>query len=324
MQTIIIWFLVSFVVALVVAPFIIRLLRKLKAGQSILHYVDFHSQKKGTPTMGGFIFIIPMLVAIPFIVRGNTPLTIAAISASIAYAALGFLDDILKIRRKENLGLRAYQKIVVQGIIAIGISVFYFHMNPTGTIMLPFINNFIEIGFWIAPLTFIAVVATTNAVNLTDGVDGLASTVSLFYLAFITAIMFLVNQIVPVAELNSLAIIAAVTSGGLLCFLLFNTNKAKVFMGDTGSLYLGSIIAIISIFSFLGFYILFLGVMFVISALSDIIQVLYFKATGGRRVFLMAPYHHHLEKKGFSEAKIVFIYTVITILVGALCVVSLL
>jgi len=312
------------VVALVVAPFIIRLLRKLKAGQSILHYVDFHSQKKGTPTMGGFIFIIPMLVAIPFIVRGNTPLTIAAISASIAYAALGFLDDILKIRRKENLGLRAYQKIVVQGIIAIGISVFYFHMNPTGTIMLPFINNFIEIGFWIAPLTFIAVVATTNAVNLTDGVDGLASTVSLFYLAFITAIMFLVNQIVPVAELNSLAIIAAVTSGGLLCFLLFNTNKAKVFMGDTGSLYLGSIIAIISIFSFLGFYILFLGVMFVISALSDIIQVLYFKATGGRRVFLMAPYHHHLEKKGFSEAKIVFIYTVITILVGALCVVSLL
>ena len=125
-------------------------------------------------------------------------------------------------------------------------------------------------------------------------------------------------------ELGSLAMVTAVTGGGLLAFLMFNTNKAKVFMGDTGSLYLGSIIATVSIFSFLGFYILFLGVMFVVSAMSDIIQVTYFKATKGKRVFLMAPYHHHLEKKGFSEAKIVFIYAVITILVGALCIVSLL
>ena len=323
MQNTIIWFLVSFTIALVSVPVTLKVLRRLKAGQNILHYVDFHAGKKGTPTMGGIIFIIPMLVALPFLVRRDSWLTNVAIIASFGFALLGFADDFLKIKRKDNQGLRAYQKIIFQTILSLFVAIVYYMYNPEGRILLPFVNNFIAIGWWIIPLTIVAIIATTNAVNLTDGVDGLASTVSLFYLAFIAAIMFLVNQIFPISEINNLAIIAAVTAGGLLTFLMFNTNKAKVFMGDTGSLYLGSIIAVVSIFSFLGFYIVFLGIMFVVSAASDIIQVLYFKLTNGKRVFLMAPYHHHLEKKGMSEAKIVFIYTVITIIVGALCIISL-
>ena len=299
-------------------------LRKLKAGQSILHYVDFHQKKAGTPTMGGFLFIIPMLVMSPFLLRGDTPLSIVIVVASLGYALLGFLDDFIKIRTKNNQGLRAYQKIIGQGGIAILVAVFYWLVNPSGQILIPFLNIWLELGWLIIPLVFIALVATTNSVNLTDGVDGLAGTVTLIYLVFITALMHILGTYTELGELVPMTGLAAITAGALVCFLLFNTNKAKVFMGDTGSLYLGAFIAMISLFSYLGFFIIVLGIMFVISSLSDIIQVCYFKLTKGKRVFLMAPYHHHLEKKGFSEAKIVFLYTIITVFAGALCVWSLL
>jgi len=326
MQKVIILFIISFFVALILTPIVLMILRRVRAGQTVLHYVDQHQKKSGTPTMGGFIFIIPLAIVAPFILTKYTPMALIAVLASLGFAILGFLDDFIKIRGGRNLGLRAYQKIIGQGGIAILVSVFYTMANPEGRIFIPFANIFVDIGLFIAPLVFLALIAATNSVNLTDGIDGLAGSVTLVYLVFLSVIMLL-RQVV---EVDAFAQIAAVTCGALLCFLLFNTNKAKVFMGDTGSLYLGSLIALLSFFSYMGLFLIVLGIMFVVSSISDILQVAYFKWTKrksptreGKRIFLMAPFHHHLEKKGWAEAKIVALYCTITVLVGMGCVWSL-
>jgi len=329
MQKTLILFLISFAVAFVFAPIVLKVLRRMRAKQTILHYVDFHQKKSGTATMGGFIFILPLVVIVPFVLGKDTPMSLIIVLASLGYAILGFLDDFIKVRGGKNLGLRAYQKIIGQGGIAILVSIFYCMTNPEGRIFIPFVNVFIDIGFWIAPLVFVALIATTNSVNLTDGLDGLAGSVTLVYMVFISAIMLLFAQFNQVPEVQTFVQIAAVTSGALLCFLALNSNKASVFMGDTGSLYLGSLIALLSFFSFLGLFLIVLGVMFVVSSISDILQVAYFKWTKrktgeGKRIFLMAPFHHHLEKKGWAEAKIVALYSIITIVAGVVCVVSLL
>ena len=318
MREIIIYFLASFAIAAVFAPIALKLLRRLKAGQAILHYVDFHASKSGTPTMGGIIFILPLVILTPIFVRTDDPLSIIVIVASVGFALLGFLDDFIKVRFKNNQGLRAYQKIIGQGGIAVLVAVFYTMLNPEGRVLIPFFNVFWDMGLFIGPLVFVVMIATTNAVNLTDGIDGLAGTVALVFLAFLGIIMYQVTSIVTFPEYREFMLIIAIGVGSLLAFLLFNSNKASVFMGDTGSLYLGSLLATLSVFSFLGFFIIFLGLMFVWSALSVIIQVLYFKATKGKRVFKMTPYHHHLEKSGFAEARIVAIYATVTILMGAL------
>ena len=314
MKSIVLYFLISFAVSAAVAPFVLWVLRKLKAKQTVLHYVEQHAGKSGTPTMGGLIFILPIVTLAWFFVGKGNPLCIIAILAGLGYATLGFLDDFIKVRGERNLGLRAYQKIIGQGGIAILVSVFYTMANPDGRIFLPFFNTFVNFGWGIAPLTFLVLVATTNSVNLTDGIDGLASGVCFVYFFFISIMIALLGKFAAVPEARELTLIAAITCGGLLCFLLLNSNKASVFMGDTGSLYLGGLVATISMFSFMGFFILILGVMFVISAASVIIQVVYFKLTKGKRVFLMSPFHHHLEKKGMNESKIVAIYMGITLM----------
>ena len=307
--------------AIAFAPFAVWLLKRLKAGQEILKYVDFHKQKSGTPTMGGIIFILPLVVLTPIFVRVSHPFSLVVILASVGFALLGFLDDFIKIRTKKNQGLRAYQKIIGQGGIAILVALFYTLLNPEGRILIPFFNVFWDMGLFIGPLVFVVMIATTNAVNLTDGIDGLASTVSLVFLVFLAVIM----QIAPTSfpEHREFMLMVAIAVGGLLAFLLFNSNKASVFMGDTGSLYLGALLATLSVFSFLGFFILFLGIMFVWSALSVIMQVAYFKVTKGKRVFKMTPFHHHLEKSGWAEARIVALYAAITIIAGVLLVITL-
>ena len=320
MKQILAFFLISFAVALVVTPIVIYVLKRFKAKQEILKYVDWHKSKSGTPTMGGWIFIIPVILLSGFVLTPQTPLSNIAVIAALCYGILGFLDDYLKVKRADNLGLRAYQKFIGQGGIAILVAVFYFMANPDGRIFIPFFNVTWDIGFWIMPLTVLVLVATTKSVNLTDGVDGLAGGVSLFYLVSLGLIIALVSRFIHVEESYTISTIAAIVCGALVCYLLFNSNKAKVFMGDTGSLFLGGIIATLSMFSMMGFFIPVLGVMFVLSAVSDIIQVAYFKLTKGKRVFLMAPYHHHLEKKGWAEARIVWLYCTITILVGTACI----
>ncbi|MDR0461969.1 MAG: phospho-N-acetylmuramoyl-pentapeptide-transferase [Christensenellaceae bacterium] len=328
MKEILIYFLISFGTALVCTPFVFWTLKKIRARQEILHYVDWHKSKSGTPTMGGWIFILPILILSPFILSSGTPLCNIAVIATLGYGILGCLDDYLKISREKNLGLRAYQKFIGQGGIAILVGVFYYLANPDGRIFVPFLNATWDIGFWILPLTVFVLVATTNSVNLTDGVDGLAGSVSLVYCAVLAIFIAISSKLMPMQESNTLLILVAIICGGLLCYLLFNTNKAKIFMGDTGSLFLGGIIATLSMFSLMGLFIPILGIMFVLSAATDIIQVTYFKITKkrtgtGRRVFLMAPFHHHLEKKGWTEARIVALYCTVTILLGIVCVITL-
>jgi len=314
------WFLSAFALAFITALVVIPLLRKLRAGQTILQYVELHKGKGGTPTIGGVIFILPLLVASFFILNHSTPLSIIIVVSSVGYGLVGLLDDYLKIRGGQNLGLRAYQKILGQGGIALLVSYFFVTANPQGKILLPFFNEYVNLGaIGIFALTFLVLVATTNAVNLTDGLDGLAGSVSVVYFIFLYIIIMLFGVATEIATLGH---IIAIAVGGLLAYLLFNTKKASVFMGDTGSLFLGGLIATLSLFSYLGLAIIFLGIMFVWSAITVIIQVAYFKITKGKRVFLMTPYHHHLEKQGHSEPKIVAIYVTITTLMGVILTIS--
>ena len=312
--------LVAFVVALITGLILIPCLRRLKAGQSILKYVDMHTMKAGTPTMGGLIFIIPIILIAAVFINWDTPLCLIIVVASCGYAIVGFLDDFLKIKFRQNLGLRPYQKIIGQLGIALLVAVFYLRSNPSGEIYVPFLNCFWQSGgIGIFALTLLVLIATTNAVNLTDGLDGLAGTTSLIYLVFIYVMIALTDIGDEVTTIGNLI---AVGIGALLAYLVFNTKKASVFMGDTGSLFLGGFIAMISLFTGLGFTLLFLGIVFVWSALSTILQVACFKITKGKRIFRMAPFHHHLEKSGMHESKIVAVYTVVTILMGIVLVLS--
>ena len=312
--------LIAFVIAVGTGWFLIPWLRRLKAGQSILKYVDMHMAKAGTPTMGGLIFILPIVLISLIFIGWDTPLSLIIVVASCGYAIVGFLDDFLKIKHHQNLGLRAYQKIIGQLGIALLVAVFYLRINPAGEIWVPFLNVFWQIGgVGIFILTLLVLVATTNAVNLTDGLDGLAGTTSLMYLLFIYVLIALTDIGDEVSTIGNLT---AVAVGSLLGYLLFNTKKASVFMGDTGSLFLGGFIAMISLFSGLGFALIFLGIVFVWSALSTILQVSWFKISKGKRIFRMAPFHHHLEKMGMHESKIVAVYTVVTIIMGIVLVLS--
>lgn len=312
--------LIAFALAFFSGLILIPWLRRLKAGQSILKYVDMHVSKNGTPTMGGLIFILPIVLIAIIFIGWDTPLSLIIIVASCGYAIVGFLDDFLKIKHHQNLGLRPYQKIIGQFGIALLVSVFYLRINPTGEIWVPFLNVFWQIGgVGIFLLTLLVLIATTNAVNLTDGLDGLAGTTSLIYLMFIYALIALTDI---GDEVSIIGNIIAVSVGSLLGYLLFNTKKASVFMGDTGSLFLGGLIAMISLFTGLGFALLFLGIVFVWSALSTILQVGWFKISKGKRIFRMAPFHHHLEKVGMQEPKIVAVYSVVTIIMGVILVLS--
>lgn len=312
--------LISFVMAIVTGLVLIPWLQRIKAGQSILKYVDMHAAKAGTPTMGGLIFILPVILITSIFISWDTPLCLIVVVASCGYGIIGFLDDFLKIKHHQNLGLRPYQKIIGQLGIAVLVATFYLRSNPAGEIWVPFLNVFWQIGgVGIFALTLLILIATTNAVNLTDGLDGLAGTTSLIYLLFIYAIIALTDI---GDEITTVGNLIAVAVGGLLGYLVFNTKKASVFMGDTGSLFLGGFIAMISLFTGLGFTLMFLGIVFVWSALSTILQVGCYKLTKGKRIFRMAPFHHHLEKRGMHESKIVAVYAVVTIIMGIVLVLS--
>jgi phospho-N-acetylmuramoyl-pentapeptide-transferase len=314
-------FLLAFALAFVTALVCVPLLRRLKAGQTILKYLDMHEGKGGTPTIGGIIFILPLIICSFFILDKTTPLAVIIVVSSVGYALVGLLDDYLKIRGGKNMGLRAYQKIIGQGGISLLVAYFFTAANPTGRIFMPFLNEYINIGAaGIFALSFFVLVATTNAVNLTDGLDGLAGSVSVIYFIFLYVLILIMGV---VGEIDVFGKIISIIVGGLSAFLLFNTRKASIFMGDTGSLFLGAVIATTSLFSYMGFVIVFLGIVFVWSAVTVIIQVAYFRATHGRRVFLMTPFHHHLEKSGYSEPKIVAIYVMITVIMGVILVLSL-
>ncbi len=315
-------FLLALALTVIFGLIFLPLLKKLKLKQSILSYVVEHEQKNGTPTMGGLFFISVALILSLIFVRGENSLTKFSLSICFAYTLVGFLDDFIKIKFKRNLGLKPYQKIVFQVSIAVVCSLYSYRSGLT-LLYLPFTKNNINVGGWIIPLVIVVFLATTNTVNLTDGLDGLAGSVSgLFLLLSSTVIALQVannEQIYLIdTEYYNLIKTSIIFCGSIIGFLLFNTFKASVFMGDTGSLGLGGIIASVSILSGNMLILPFIGICFVLSGLSVIIQVVYFKLTKGKRVFLMAPLHHHFQHKGYAESKIVFAYCVLTLVMGLL------
>lgn len=319
--------LLSFALGLLLGKPTIKIANKLNARQAILSYVDNHSQKAGTPTMGGVIFIIPTAVVTLSFSASYSQMAIVAVLAMLSYGIVGFLDDFIKIRHKENLGLKAYQKIIAQSGIAI-IMTAYCYFNPYigSSINLPFSDITFNLGWWYLPFTFILYIATTNAVNLTDGLDGLAGGTSAVCAGVLTALIAFGaynasygGQTLYSQELEGLSFFSASLFGGLLAFLVYNSCPARIFMGDTGSLAIGGALASMVVFSMNPLIILILGIMYVVSCISVIMQVIYFKLTKGKRIFLMAPLHHHFQYKGVKESKIVAVYTIITIIVGVIC-----
>ncbi len=290
--------------ASLISPVVLWFCKKMHASQSILHYVDKHASKEGTPTMGGFIFILTLIFSCFFMFSENSFLAWFALAVTLAYALLGFLDDFLKVHYHHNEGLKPYQKIIGQVGIAVIVAVFLFLSERTA---LTFFNLQFDIGWGVIPLVILVLVATVNSVNLTDGLDGLAGVVSFVYVLVFGVILALVGTV----EMSNMAMLCFGLCGGILGFLMFNCFPAKIFMGDTGSLALGGFIGVIAVLGGLELLLPIMGVMFVLSALSDIIQVLHYKRTK-RRVFLMAPLHHHFEQKGVHENRIVVVYMVIT------------
>lgn len=320
-------FLIGFFASLIFAPLVIFIMRRLKAGQNILHYVDAHSSKQGTPTMGGFIFLIGLVVSY-FVIRGDKFLSLLALIVTLCYALLGFLDDFLKIKLKHNEGLKAYQKFVGQFGIAIIVAVFVYSSGLVGsTVILPFSLRVIEFKWWIIPFVVFVFLAVTNAVNLTDGLDGLAGKTSIFYIIGFVFYIFICFSKMTIStyllsEYTSLMTLAMGFCGSILAFVCFNSYPAKIFMGDTGSLALGGFVATLACFSRFYFLMPIIGIMFVVSVVSVMMQVGYYKCTK-KRIFKMAPLHHHFEMCGIKETKIVTIYSVITLIISLLLIVFL-
>lgn len=311
----------SFGVCLVLLFVLLPVLRKLKAGQQILCYVKEHSAKQGTPTMGGIAFVVAIGVCALIFCGVSDRTTIVAVAVFVAYAVIGFLDDFVKIRYKQNQGLKAYQKILFQLVVAVLVALYVCGNHAVGgNLLLPFSGRTINIGKWIIPFVVFIFVACTNGVNLTDGIDGLATSTTM---CFLCGMIVLVGREAALCEqlgdtyaaemCGNLVTVCWVGCGALAAFLLFNVNDAKVFMGDTGSLALGALVACVAIFARMSLFIPVVGLMYVVSCVSVIVQVVYFRLTHGKRVFLMAPYHHHLQHKGWSESRICVLYSLVTI-----------
>jgi len=315
------YFLYAFFFSLIVSPLVISIMKREKIKQTILNYVDVHQSKNGTPTMGGIIFLIAITVVSLICLGENSSFAKMSIYIFLAYGVVGFLDDFIKFKFKRNLGLRAYQKILFQVLVSVAVG-FFVYKNIGGVILIPFTNKIVNLGWWIIPFVVLVYLATTNSVNLTDGLDGLASsTMFIVLLAFLVLQLIfiqsgiIVTNVSNIDEFKNLLIVSVVACGALLSFLLFNCFPAKIFMGDTGSLALGGFLSSISIFSGMSLYLPILGIVFVASSVSVIVQVAYYKLTK-KRVFLMAPLHHHFEKKGVHEVRITFCYSMVSLIVG--------
>jgi phospho-N-acetylmuramoyl-pentapeptide-transferase len=310
--------LIAFLISVVITKYEIPVLRE-KAGQNIREDgPESHLSKAGTPSMGGIAIIIGACIAsviASLAFGGSIPELLIILLVFVGFGLIGFFDDYLKVIKKVNLGLRAYQKFGLQIIISVALAVFLSNYSSGSTnVFIPIVDVYIDFGIWYIPFIVFAVLAMTNAVNLTDGLDGLASGVT----AFVTLFFAVAGLSFGVA---SGAYFSAAVCGACLGFLVFNKNPAKVFMGDTGSLALGGGVAAAAIVMKLELLILVVGLVYVIEALSVVLQVGYFKLTGGKRLFKMAPIHHHFEKCGYSEVTVVkgfWIFTVVCCILGFL------
>lgn len=296
--------ILSIIFSLVSGPIAIPLLRKLKFGQNIREEgPESHLKKAGTPTMGGILFILSSLIVMLILGYKFNDKAMIALYSLIAFGFIGFLDDLLKILKKQSEGLKPGQKMILLLIFSIALAIYgYYNLNTN--LLIPFTSFEISLGILYIPFVVIIYAATTNAVNLTDGLDGLATSVSILVLTFFTIVCFMMKE-------TSLAVFCVVLIGGLIGFLKYNAYPAKIFMGDTGSLAIGGAISTVAIILEQPLLIIIVGGVYVFETLSVIIQVTSFKLTG-KRVFKMAPVHHHFEKCGWSEIKIVTVFSLIT------------
>lgn len=327
MISVLLAFLLSFIVSTLLMPIIIKVIQRKNASQTILGYVENHKDKNGTLTMGGVVFMITtLLLAFVFLKFNHT--WFICLLVSVFYGILGLMDDYLKIKFKQNLGLRAYQKIIGQVGIAIIFAFYCYFSTNGGVIFLPFLEKTIDLGWFVVPLVVFVMVAITNSVNLTDGLDGLAGNVTNIYLIFfVVIVLILQNRLYQAGEtgaiiqnMNDINVLSMLFVGAVLGFLMFNTNKANIFMGDVGSLCLGGYVGASACVLGLELMLPILGFCFVFSAISVILQVIVFKSTR-KRVFKMAPFHHHLQMSGLSEPKIVAIYSAVTACFGVISIV---
>jgi len=304
--------LVAFFLALALGFLLIPLLGRLHAGQNILSYVKEHAKKSGTPTFGGIIFLPAAVVAcLPFLAKEGIRDFWVAVAIGIAYMLVGVIDDLLKKIHRENQGLSAMQKLLFQTAVALFAGI-YCVRSGASRLEIPFSGRWVEIGWWTLPLSVFVFLATVNAVNLTDGLDGLAAGTSVPFFFFIGCL--------TLSSANgTLSGLCFALVGALLAYLIFNTNRASVFMGDTGSLGLGGFAAAICLLGGKTLYIPIVGAMFVVSVISVLLQVIYYKASGGKRIFRMAPVHHHFQQLGFSEGKIAYCYFIVTAVLGVIC-----
>ncbi len=316
--------LVAFLLTALSGRRLIPLLHKLHFGQTIREVgPSWHKAKQGTPTMGGVMFILASLVTLaatvvvceiwlPIKFFTDTPLTALTLTKlfsgmllALCSGAIGLADDYIKVVKKRNLGLTARQKIFGQLLVALGYALSLYMAGST-TIDVPFVGS-VNMGLWFIPFCMFVVVSMTNAVNLTDGIDGLCGTVS-----FIAALFFLVSGGITAYYTQSLS--AAILAGSLAGFLVWNLHPAKVFMGDTGSLYIGAMLTALAFGINQPLLLIPVGIIYIAEVLSVTLQVCYFKLTHGKRLFKMSPLHHHFEMSGWSENKIVTVFSVITLI----------
>lgn len=311
--------IISFVITVFSGKYIIKKLRLLNFGQTIYEEgPSWHKSKNGTPTMGGIMFILGILVSVCFLVIyyyskygamvGNDLVPIiAGILATTGFSLIGFIDDYIKVVKKRNLGLTAIQKLIFQFLVA---AVFVLTLSYTGfidssEILIPFFGE-VNIGILYYPLAIISIVFIVNAVNLTDGLDGLASSVT-----SVCGVGYLI--IALLLEKTLTASVSAALVGGVLGFLVYNKYPAKVFMGDTGSMFLGGMVVVLAFTMRYPGLIFLMGGLYILEALSVCLQVFWFK-TFKKRIFLMSPIHHHYEKKGYSENKIVRLFSAVELI----------
>lgn len=306
--------LAAFALSAMMGPVIIPVLRRLKMGQTEREEgVKEHLKKAGTPTMGGVIILLSIVAVSVFYIRSN-PQIIPILFVTLGFGLIGFLDDYLKVVMKRSDGLYPKQKMALQIVVT---AVFAFYLMKVAkvplTMLVPFSGGrYLDLGWLGVPLLFVAVIGTVNGVNFTDGLDGLASSVTVLVATFFT--------VVAIGTKSGIEPVTCAVVGSLLGFLLFNVYPASVFMGDTGSLALGGFVASAAYMLQMPLFIIIVGLIYLIEVLSVMIQVTYFKKTGGKRFFKMAPIHHHFELCGWSETRVVAVFSIVTTI---LCLIAL-
>ena len=298
--------MIAFFISVALGPVIIPFLRKLKFGQTVREEgPQSHLKKNGTPTMGGIIFLISVILTSCLFVK-DYPKIIPVLFVTVGFGVIGFLDDYIKVVLKRSEGLTPSQKMLGQFLVTGVFAVYMYKFSGISMEMLiPFFpGKTLNLGFLTIPVMFLAIIGTVNGVNFTDGLDGLATSVTIMVAIFFGVVALGMNSGVwPVA---------CAVIGALLGFLLFNVYPASVFMGDTGSLALGGFVAAMAYMLQMPMFILIVGLIYWIEILSVIIQVGYFKISHGKRIFRMAPIHHHFELGGWSETRVVAVFTIVT------------